>query len=114
MRCRFAKQQLNQDLFLGRTLGVTRNLADRKPARALEKFRVEINQHRPQNSFALGSGRVQSLAFKFRCRENSAGLTAVGPFWRETASRHVTMVGFFYRSDDRLVAWGDAFAVAIL
>ncbi len=60
-----------------RTLSVTRNLSDRKPARTLEKFRVEIDQHRLENCFALGSGRVQSLTFKFRCRENAAGLTAM-------------------------------------
>ena len=60
-----------------RTAGVARRLSDRKPARALEKFRIEIDQHRPENSFAPGFGRVQSSTFKFRCHENAAGLTAM-------------------------------------
>ena len=71
----------------------------------------------PEGEFAFGSVRWRSLTFKFRCREKAAGLTAVGAeaLLRETASRHdYGRASDFYRSDDRLAAWDDAFAVAIL
>ncbi len=43
--------------------------------RTLRIFGVEIDQHPPENEFAVSSIRFPSLTLEFRCRENAAGLT---------------------------------------
>src|SRR5258708_34069140 len=58
-----------------RNIGVARSLSEGKRLRKLRIFGVEIDQHPPENEFAVSSIRFPSLTLEFRGRGNAAGLT---------------------------------------